>query len=239
MYQTIGHSLRIGAVAPSWVKTMSTFMSSFAHVITIDQWLLGLLSFAFVSSITPGPNNILLASSGARFGVKRTLRHALGIWAGMVTLLLLAALGFGALNATAPSLAVGLQVLAAVALIITAWSMLRADTTATPSEHAHEAQPWSFWQALGFQYLNPKALMMAVTAAAMTPQTAPWTTTAGVLIVSFMIVSVPCTGAWMLAGSALRRTLNSPRRKRAFNIVMAVLLVATIPLSFGAPPSMS
>ncbi|MBL8629586.1 MAG: LysE family translocator [Rhodospirillaceae bacterium] len=215
------------------MSMLSQFISG--DVLRLNPWLLGLLSFAFVSSITPGPNNILLAASGARFGVKRTLWHALGIWAGMITLLLLAALGFGALNATAPSLALALQVLAAVALIVTAWSMLRADTRSASSEHTLEAKPWSFWQGLGFQYLNPKALMMAVTAAAMTPQTdMPWLTTASVLIIAFMIVSVPCTGAWMLAGSALRRTLNSPRRKRAFNIVMALLLVATIPLSFGS-----
>jgi threonine/homoserine/homoserine lactone efflux protein len=214
---------------------MSTAFSTLSQFITLDQWLLGLLSFAFVSSITPGPNNILLASSGARFGVKRTLGHAAGIWAGMVTLLLLAALGFGALNATAPSLAVGLQVLAAIALIVTAWSMLREDTGTPTHDQHHEAKPWSFWQAVGFQYLNPKALMMAITAAAMTPQTQSWFITASVLIVAFMIISVPCTGAWMLAGSALRKTLNSPRRRRVFNIVMAVLLVATIPLSFGTP----
>ncbi len=221
-------------------KTMSFAVPTLAQLITLDQWLLGLLSFSFVSSITPGPNNILLASSGARFGVKRTLCHAAGIWAGMVTLLLLAALGFGALNATAPSLAVVLQLLAIVALIVTAWSMLREDTSATSQDQPHEAKPWSFWQAVGFQYLNPKALMMAITAAAMTPQADhAWFGTAGVLIVAFMIVSVPCTGVWMLAGSALRQTLNSPRRKRVFNIMMALLLVATIPLSFGSPVAIS
>jgi threonine/homoserine/homoserine lactone efflux protein len=209
---------------------MSAFLS-------LDQWLIGLLSFAFVSSITPGPNNILLASSGARFGIKRTLKHAAGIWAGMVTLLLLAALGFGALSATAPSLAVALQVLAAIALILTAWSMLREDTRkSTGTTENPDVQPWSFWQAVGFQYLNPKALMMAVTAAAMTPQAeTSWFVTAAILIAAFMIISIPCTGLWMLAGSALRRTLNSPRRKRIFNIIMATLLVATIPLSFGSP----
>ncbi|MBL8645367.1 MAG: LysE family translocator [Rhodospirillaceae bacterium] len=206
--------------------------------LTLEPWLLGLLSFAFVSSITPGPNNILLAASGARFGVKRTLGHALGIWAGMVTLLVLAALGFGALAATAPSLAVGLQIMAAVALILTALSMLREDVRAEQRDAEHQPKPWSFWQGLGFQYLNPKALMMAVTAAAMMPQAGVSWTTACLLIAAFMLISIPCTGLWMLMGSALRDTLNSPRRKRVFNVVMAALLVATIPLSL-APPALS
>lgn len=196
-----------------------------------DQWLLGLLAFAFVSSITPGPNNILLAASGARFGLRRTLGHAAGIWAGMVTLLLLAVAGFDAITTTAPSLALALQIMAAVALLLTAISMLRAPTTPATTD-PNNAQPWSFWQAVGFQYLNPKALMMAVTAAAMTPQAIHWLGAATQMIAAFMLVSIPCTWLWVLAGAALRRTLSSPSRQRAFNIVMAGLLVATIPLGF-------
>lgn len=199
----------------------------------LEQWLLGLLAFAFVSSITPGPNNILLAASGARFGVRRTIGHAVGIWSGMVTLLLLAAAGVGAITATSPSLALALQIFAALALVLTAVSMLRERPPETSNAASPEAgAPWSFWQALGFQYLNPKALMMALTAAAMTPQGEPWPTTAATMVVAFMLVSIPCTWAWVLGGAAMRRTLNSPARKRAFNVVMAGLLLATIPLTF-------
>jgi len=204
-----------------------------------DPWLAGLLLFAFVSSITPGPNNILLASSGARFGLRRTIAHAAGIWAGMVTLLAVAAMGFGAVAATAPSLVVGLQILAAVALLWTAIGMLRAQPAHGGGPAADAAgRPWSFWQGLGFQYLNPKALMMAMTAVAMTPlSNTPSVTLVALMIAAFMIVSIPCTWIWVLMGAALRRALNSPSRQRTFNAVMAALLVATIPLSII--PSMS
>jgi len=221
------------------MSTLSSFLQ-----IGLEPWLVGLLTFAFVSSITPGPNNILLAASGARFGLRRTVAHAAGIWAGMVTLLLLAAVGFGAIASTAPSLAFGMQILAAVALITTAVSMLREDTATSATDQPIAAKPWSFWQAVGFQYLNPKALMMAVTAAAMTPQLSgpqvltDGAGTAAMMIAAFMIVAIPCTWTWVLAGAALRQTLSSPRRKRVFNIVMALLLVATIPLSL-APAAMA
>jgi threonine/homoserine/homoserine lactone efflux protein len=204
----------------------------------IDSWLIGLMVFAFVSSITPGPNNILLAASGARFGSRRTVAHAGGIWAGMVTLLLLAAAGFGALAATAPALVIGLQIMAAAALVWTAVGLVRTAPRGTAAESPAAGRPWSFWQGLGFQYLNPKALMMAVTAVAMTPLGAqPSPKLVAAMIAAFMIVSIPCTWVWVLTGAALRRALHSPARQRAFNLAMAALLVATIPLGFM--PAMS
>jgi threonine/homoserine/homoserine lactone efflux protein len=212
---------------------------SLSNLLALDPWLAGLLVFAFVSSITPGPNNILLAASGARFGSRRTISHAAGIWAGMVTLLALAATGFGALAATAPSLVTALQILAALALLWTAMSILRASSN-TSGDSPEAARPWTFWQGLGFQYLNPKALMMAMTAVAMTPLTsAPSLSLAALMIAAFMIVSIPCTWAWVLTGAALRRSLSSPARRRAFNVVMAMLLVATIPLSILPAMSVS
>lgn len=150
---------------------------------------------------------------------------------GMVTLLCLAAAGFGALASTAPSLVIGLQIMAAVALVWTAIGMVRAAPT-VGDETAIDMKPWSFWQGAGFQYLNPKALMMAVTAVALTPLTSsPSLSLVVLMIVAFMAISIPCTWAWVLTGAAMRRALRSPQRQRAFNIVMAVLLIATIPLS--------
>ncbi|MDX2143565.1 MAG: LysE family translocator [Rhodospirillaceae bacterium] len=200
-----------------------------------STWLMGLAAFAFVSSITPGPNNILLASSGARFGAKGTVRHALGIWSGMVSMLTLAAVGVGAIVTTAPALGQALQVLAALALLATAYGMVRAPATPTASsgdEPRTAGKPWGFWQAFGFQYLNPKAMMMAFTAAAMVPASAAPLAAAAVMIGVFMTVSMPCTWVWVLSGVAMRQALNTPARQRAFNWVMAVVLVATIPLGF-------
>ncbi len=212
--------------------TTTDSLISFVPVFSDTSWLVGLLMFAFVSSITPGPNNILLASSGARFGSRRTLGHAAGIWAGMVTLLSLAAIGIGALTAAAPDLVKALQILAALALLWTAVSMLRAAPSATKTEARPSDKPWSFWQGMGFQYLNPKALMMAMTAVAMTPlTTTPSPALVASMVVAFMLVSIPCTWLWVLVGAALRQTLSTPARQRAFNIVMATLLVATIPIS--------
>jgi threonine/homoserine/homoserine lactone efflux protein len=197
-----------------------------------SPWIWALASFAFASSITPGPNNILLAASGARFGLRRTLAHASGIWAGMVSLLALSAAGFGALAASAPGLVKALQFGAACALLWTAYGIWRARPL-EPNATSTTESPWSFWQGLGFQFLNPKALMMAVTAIALTPlATTPDAGFAVLVTTVFMIISVPCTWVWAMAGAAMRRALSSPGRQRAFNAAMAILLVATVPLSF-------
>jgi threonine/homoserine/homoserine lactone efflux protein len=196
-----------------------------------NPWMWALASFAFASSITPGPNNILLAASGARFGLRRTFTHASGIWAGMVSLLVMAALGFGALATSVPGLVKALQYAAAVALLWTAFGIWRARPIATDANSPSES-PWSFWQGFGFQFLNPKALMMAVTAIALTPlATTPDVGFAVLVTTVFMTISVPCTWVWAMAGLSMRKALSSPRRQRAFNIVMALVLVATIPLS--------
>ena len=199
-----------------------------------ESWLFGLIAFAFVSSITPGPNNVLLAASGARFGSGRTLSHAAGIWTGMVMLLSLAVLGVGAVATMAPVLFMTLQMLAGLALVMTAIGMVRERPAGESPTAQQTARPWSFWQAVGFQYLNPKALMMAVTAAAMIPHgQAEGVDQAGVMIATFMLVSMPCTWVWVMAGAGLRQALNSPTRKRTFNWIMAGLLIATIPLSLA------
>jgi threonine/homoserine/homoserine lactone efflux protein len=191
----------------------------------------GLAAYALVSSITPGPNNILLASSGARFGLTRTLPHMLGIWSGMVTLLLAATAGLGAMMQNAPALAEAMKVLAGAALIYTAVAIARADADDPNAESGDAARPWSFWQGAGFQYLNPKAVMMAVTAvSAFTTPGPVWSLNTVMVIGVFMIVNMPCTGLWALAGLSLRRALNSPRRRKIFNWCMAILLLATVPL---------
>jgi threonine/homoserine/homoserine lactone efflux protein len=195
-------------------------------------WLVGLAAFSFASSITPGPNNILLAGSGARFGARRTVRHALGIWAGMVSMLLLAAAGVGTIVATAPSLAVALHVLAAAALAVTAYGLARAPVGEAQGEIANAERPWSFWQAFAFQYLNPKAMMMAFTAAAMVPAGVDAFGAGTIMIGTFMVVSMPCTWVWVMGGVAMRRALNTPERRRRFNWTMAAVLLATIPLGF-------
>jgi threonine/homoserine/homoserine lactone efflux protein len=211
--------------------TFASLLAPFDLNMFSSPWLWALASFAFVSSITPGPNNILLAASGARFGLRRTLTHASGIWAGMVSLLVLSAAGFGAVAASAPGLVKVLQVAAAGALLWTAYKIWRAQPMETNAV-ATTQSPWSFWQGLGFQFLNPKALMMAVTAIALTPlATAPDVSFAVLVTGVFMIISVPCTWLWAVAGASMRRALSSPVRQRAFNTIMAILLVATIPLS--------
>ena len=200
----------------------------------VPSAIVGIAAYSFVTSITPGPNNILLAASGARFGLARTLPHMLGVWFGMITLLLAATAGVGVMIADTPALGLAMKVVAAAALIYTALAIARSKTEDPDGDSADAGQPWGFLRALGFQYVNPKAVVMAVTAVSAFASPGPLLSLQTATIVAiFMIVGIPCTGIWALAGVSMRRALKSSRRRRAFNWAMAALLLATVPLTVG------
>lgn len=186
---------------------------------------IALFGFAFATSITPGPNNMMLFASGVNFGFKRTIPHMLGIGGGFFTLLVAVGLGLGALLETVPILHLALKVLGGAYLVWIAWKI---GNTHEIGEATSGAQPMTFLAAAGFQWVNPKAWIMAVggMAAYADPENIIWS----VLFVSavFAIVNVPCVSCWAGFGSSLRGWLSVPPRLKWFNITMALLLVLSL-----------
>jgi threonine/homoserine/homoserine lactone efflux protein len=187
--------------------------------------LLALVSFAFATSITPGPNNMMLFASGVNFGFRRTVPHMFGIGAGFFFLLLGVGFGLGAVLQTYPLLFKILKFAGGAYLLYIAWSIAMSRSV---NGGAAGAQPMTFLQAAAFQWVNPKAWVMAL--GAMTAYPNPDSYAASVLIIAgvFAAVNVPSVGCWAGFGSALREWLAVPARLKWFNITMGALLALSL-----------
>lgn len=185
-----------------------------------------LVLFAFATSITPGPNNTMLLASGVNFGFVRTIPHMLGIGAGFFSLLLGVGLGLGALITSVPVIHLFLKVAGGAYLLWIAWKI---GTSRTLSEGGSSGlKPMSFLQAAAFQWMNPKAWVMAITA--MSAYSDPTRAIQSVLSIGivFAVINVPCVSTWAGFGSAMRGWLSDPVRLKWFNMTMAVLLVISL-----------
>jgi threonine/homoserine/homoserine lactone efflux protein len=186
---------------------------------------LALVSFAFVAAMTPGPNNIMLTASGVNFGFARTIPHMTGICAGFVALVLAVGLGVGAAFTAFPDAKTILKVIGAAYMLWLAWKV----ATAGPSD-AEEGggAPMTFWQAAAFQWVNPKAWVMAVSAMAVYVRPLHAAADVAAVTLAFGLVTVPAVVTWAAFGHVLRRALRDPAKVRVFNVVMALLLVASV-----------
>jgi threonine/homoserine/homoserine lactone efflux protein len=191
-----------------------------------NDLLLALSAFAFVSSITPGPNNLMLMTSGANFGFVRTLPHAAGVTLGIVPMVLLIGLGAQKLFQAFPITHVILQALCVAYLLYLAWKI----ATAAPASDERKAlaKPMSFTEAALIQWLNPKCWTMALTA--VTAFAPPGDVFVGYAVISavFVLVNLPSASLWMGMGVQMRKFLAAPRARRVFNIVAALLLVGSL-----------
>lgn len=190
-----------------------------------ETMLLALAAFCFVSSITPGPNNMMLLASGANFGFRRTVPHLMGVCFGFAAMVFAVGMGLGSLFTAYPAL---YDVLRVVAIVYMLWLAWRIATASGLGENGGVARPMSFLEAVAFQWINPKAWAMALgaTAAFVTPEAF----VAGVVIVTivFATINLPCIASWAGFGVVLRRFLDRPWALRAFNVTMAVLLIASL-----------
>ena len=190
------------------------------------ETILALGLFALATSITPGPNNMMLLASGVNFGFRRTIPHMLGIGSGFFSLLVGVGLGLGALIIGVPALHVVLKIAGAAYLVWIAWQIGSARSLADAREAG--AKPMTFLQAAAFQWVNPKAWFMAITA--MTTYTDASRPLFSVLVIAlvFAVINVPSVSTWAGFGSAMRGWLSDPVRLRWFNITMAVLLLCSL-----------
>ena len=182
------------------------------------------VTYTFVMSITPGPNNVMLTASGARFGFRRTLPHILGICCGFVVQLLAVCAGLSALFARWPGLQTALGWVGAAYLLYLGYSLLGHGA----AEAHGGGRPVSFIQAAMFQFLNPKAWVMTVTAATLFLPRDVGFLLSGLYMAAVMEgIGVPCMTVWALFGSSLKRFIAAPAGRRAFNVAMALALAVT------------
>ncbi|MEO2266748.1 LysE family translocator [Pseudoalteromonas sp. YIC-656] len=185
-----------------------------------------LMLFALVSSITPGPNNLMLMSSGANFGFRRTLPHMIGVSVGFLVMLVLVGIGVMQLFDIIPY---SFEVLRVACLLYLCYLAYRIATSShvVREQQSSQAKPFSFVQAVLFQWVNPKAWTMALSAISVY---APSRDVAAVVIVGvvFVLVNLPCIGSWTIAGQKLSGWLHSAARLRIFNMIMATLLVCSV-----------
>lgn len=191
---------------------------------TIETFL-ALVVFAFTTSITPGPNNMMLFSSGVNFGFRRTVPHMLGIGVGFLSLLIGVGFGLGALLHSIPLLYTVLKFAGGAYLVWIAWKI---GTSRSLSEGQAGSKPMTFLGAAAFQWVNPKAWVMAVTAMATYTDQTEYFMTVLLVGVAFAAVNLPSVSTWAGFGSALREWLSVPVRLKWFNITMAVLLVLSL-----------
>ena len=190
----------------------------------IQSFVLPLATFAFVTSITPGPNNLMLMASGANFGFRRTIPHMLGVALGFVFMAFLMGIGLAELFEEFPWLHTVLTVVSILYLLWLAWKIAHA---APPEPGAAKGTPLTFLQAAAFQWVNPKAWAMALTAVTIY---APGDTALAILAVAaiFGAINLPSVSTWCLLGQGLQRVLTDHRRLSVFNWTMASLLVLSL-----------
>jgi threonine/homoserine/homoserine lactone efflux protein len=189
------------------------------------ELLAALTLFAFVSSITPGPNNTMLMASGANFGFRATIPHQLGVSGGFFVLVVAVGLGLGGLFAAYPPLH---DILAVVGGLYLLWLAWKIGTSRSMGASEAGARPQTFLQAAAFQWVNPKAWAMAL--GAVTAYAPRDNYVMNVLLVSFIftVINLPCIASWTGFGVGLRRFLDKPAILRGFNICMALLLVLSL-----------
>ena len=188
------------------------------------ELLLALCSFAFVSSITPGPNNLMLMASGANFGFRRTVPHMLGVGIGFTVMVLLVGAGLMQVFDRWP---VAHEVLKWASLAYLCWLAWKIAHAGEPGRGDSGARPITFLQAAAFQWVNPKAWIMALTSiTAYAPDRSLWAV--GVVALVFGLINLPCVSSWTVLGQEIKRVLTNQRRLTLFNWTMAGLLVASL-----------
>jgi len=194
-------------------------------------WILSAGGFALAMSATPGPNNAMVAASGATWGIRRTWWHILGIAVGFPIMIVGVALGAGSVLERNPEIHAALKWAGAAYLLWLAWHIASAEPQPR-GEHARAARgrPLRFHEAALFQWINPKAWIIAVGALATYTQAESEALLAQVAVLAaiFFLVCIPSTALWAAIGAGVARLFRSARAIRVFNGAMAALLVASL-----------
>ena len=189
--------------------------------------LVALLAFAFVGTVSPGPNNTVLWASGLRFGFRRTVPHVLGTALGIGLLVVAVAAGIGALFEVVPAAELVLKIVGSLYLLYVAYLVLGSGGIG----RTEVSDPLSIWHAIAFQCVNPKAWIFAIAAVGtFLPPALPWIVGVVVLTGTLMVVVVGSSSIWAVGGAALGRVVDDERTRRVISIGLAALLVASVAL---------
>lgn len=187
---------------------------------------LAIFIFGVSTGITPGPNNIMLMTSGMNFGIRRSIPHVLGICVGFPVMIILIGLGFSIVFEKFPILHEVIKILGLVYLLYLSWLIASASPDKLESK---ESKPFTFLQAALFQWVNPKAWVVA------TSSISAYTTLEGniysqvlIIAISFFFAAIIATSTWLVFGKGIKQVLQSTKQQRIFNISMAALLVASV-----------
>jgi threonine/homoserine/homoserine lactone efflux protein len=189
---------------------------------------LPLILFCFSSSITPGPNNLMIMMSGLNYGVRRSLAHFLGINAGFILMLLIVGLGLGSIFEAFPLLHRIIKIVGSLYILYLAIKTIFASTQIKAQAGK---RPVGFWQAVLFQWANPKAWVMSIGVfAAFSLPLNNIMLQVGLVTMVFGIILLPCIALWLFGGVIMRSVLHNEHRVRLFNVLMGLLLIASIVL---------
>ncbi len=188
--------------------------------------LSALVLFALVSSFTPGPNNMMLMASGVNFGFKRTLPHMLGVALGFGMMLLAVGFGISGLFKAYPFLYSVLKICSIAYMLFLAYKVATAGPVG--NDISEQSKPMTFLQAVAFQWVNPKAWTMALTAISAYTIPDDYINSLLVMTLVFVLVNFPVVSIWTTFGVSLRGFLRDAQKVRIFNIIMAILLVISL-----------
>ncbi len=186
-----------------------------------------IVTFAVSMSISPGPNNLMVTASGANFGFLRTVPHMLGVSVGFPVMLLAVGLGLGQALQAFPQVHEALRYVAVGYLLYLAW---RIASAGEPGEAEARGRPFTFLQAALFQWVNPKAWVIALSAIATYTTTVDGEALPQILLIGavFVVAAFLSLCVWAAFGTLIAGVLTSPRALRAFNLLMAALLVLSL-----------
>ena len=190
--------------------------------------LISIATFTFSTVITPGPNNIMLLSSGLTFGYKRTLPHIFGVMFGFAFMVVLVGLGMGVVFEKFPLIFIILKIVGVAYLFWMAYKIATSSDSFEVDED-NKSNPFTFLQASAFQWVNPKAWVMAITSISVFV-TSSEDSLFQVLTIAFiyLLSGVISTNSWALGGVILKKVIKDTKWVKIFNIAMAILLVASV-----------
>jgi len=185
-----------------------------------------LLVFAIIAAFTPGPNNIMIMTSGLNFGARASMPHLIGICLGFPTMFLAIGFGLGFLFERFTLLHAFIQVFGVLYLLYLSWLIA---ISGRAKAQDGQSRPFTFVQAALFQWVNPKAWVTGTSAiAAFTTIDADLTLQILIIGLVLFLVALPSSAVWMFFGTALQRILANPRHLKVFNVTMALLLAGSV-----------
>jgi threonine/homoserine/homoserine lactone efflux protein len=190
------------------------------------EFYLSIFIFAISSTVTPGPNNIMIMTSGLNYGIKNSIPHLLGICFGFPVMVIVIGFGFSVIFERYPLFNEVIKIVGVVYLLYLAWLIASSSPV---SLEGKKSKPLSFTQAALFQWVNPKAWVVATGAvSAYTSVSSDIFAQVIFIALAFFIVAIPSLGTWLIFGVGIKKYLKSPKHQKVFNLSMALLLIVSV-----------